>query len=137
MSTIYRCPNRDITCYESKIVMMNRKVPIWIGCLSMAVMLLLSVSVPIQFSDARYKDERYGELVIQDLFNDCDHETSCENIGAIGQDGSAIAQTGGQGGREGPTGPQGPKGDTGAQGPAGPTGSQGATGATGATGAQG
>ena len=81
----------------------------------MAVMLLLSVSVPVQFSDARYKDAKHGDIVIQDLFNDCDHETSCENIGAIGDDGSAIAQTGGLGaGSEGPPGPQGPKGDTGA-----------------------
>jgi hypothetical protein len=39
-------------------IIMFRNVPIWTGCLSIAVMLLLSVSVPIQFSDARYKDER-------------------------------------------------------------------------------
>jgi hypothetical protein len=39
---------------------MNKNVPIWIGCFSIVVMLMLSVSVPIQFSDARYGDARYG-----------------------------------------------------------------------------
>jgi hypothetical protein len=67
---------------------MNKNVPILIGCFSIAVMLMLSVSVPIQFSDARYRDARYGERVIQDLVNDCD-EASCENIGVIGDDGRA------------------------------------------------
>ena len=76
---------------------MNRNVPIWIGCLSMAVMLLMSVSVPIQFSDARYKDARYGDIAVQDLLNDCDHETSCENMAGMADDGSAIAQVGGAG----------------------------------------
>jgi hypothetical protein len=65
---------------------MNKNVPILIGCFSIAVMLMLSVSVPIQFGDARYRVARYGERVI--LVNDCD-EASCENIGAIGDDGSA------------------------------------------------
>jgi hypothetical protein len=78
---------------------LSAHLPIWIGCFSIAVMLLLSVSVPVQFSDARYKDAKHGDIVIQDLFNDCDHETSYENIGAIGNDGSAIAQTGGLGGQ--------------------------------------
>jgi hypothetical protein len=121
-------------------IIMFRNAPIWIGCFAIAIMLLSSVSVPTQFSEARYRDDKYGELRVQDLLNDCDHETSCENMAGMADDGSAIAQTGGQGGREGPPGPQGPKGDTGAtgaQGPAGPTGSQGATGATGAQGATG
>ncbi len=118
-------------------IIMFRNAPIWIGCFAIAIMLLTSISVPTQFSEARYRDDKYGELRVQDLLNDCDHETSCENMAGMADDGSAIAQTGGQGGREGPPGPQGPKGDTGAtgaQGPAGPTGSQGATGATGAQG---
>ena len=109
-------------------------------------MLLTSVSVPTQFSEARYRDDKYGELRVQDLLNDCDHETSCENMAGMADDGSAIAQTGGQGGREGPPGPQGPKGDTGAtgqqgpqgvQGPAGPIGPQGLTGPQGNPGPQG
>jgi Collagen triple helix repeat (20 copies) len=99
-------------------------------------MLLLSMSLPVQFSDARYKDDKYGKLIIQDLINDCDHETSCEIINAnIGQDGVANAQIGGHG--RGAEGPPGPPGATGPQGPAGPTGPQGATGATGAQGATG
>jgi hypothetical protein len=69
------------------------------------------------------RDAKYGERVIQDLVNECDHEASCENIGAIGDDGSAIAQTGGGGaGSQGPLGPQGPAGPKGDTGPAGPAG---------------
>ena len=62
-------PNSDKTCYESKIIMKDRNVPIWIGCFSLAVMLLLGVSIPIQFSDARFKDAKQGEeIYISSIF---------------------------------------------------------------------
>ena len=93
------------------------------------------MAVPVQFSDARYSD---GNTIIQDLFNDCNYETSCQNIGAIGEDGSAIAQIGGlETGSEGSRGPPGPKGDTGPAGPQGAQGEQGDEGPAGADGAQG
>jgi hypothetical protein len=45
---------------------------------------------PFQFSSVMQDTEMQGTggKVIQDLVNDCD-EASCENIGAIGDDGSA------------------------------------------------
>jgi Collagen triple helix repeat (20 copies) len=141
---------------------MFRNVPIWIGCFAIAIMLLTSVSVPVQYSEAR---------PILQLINPCDDESNCAiafpGVGE-GRQGPAgppgpMGPAGPQGiqGLIGPQGPQGltgPKGDTGAagqqgpqgltgatgaqgatgpQGPAGPTGSQGATGATGAQGATG
>ena len=78
---------------------MNRYVSIWIGCFAIAVMLLTSVSVPIQFSEAR-------QGPTQQLFNNCNDETNC-----------AIAFTGAEGeGDQGPPGPAGPMAPPGPQG---------------------
>ena len=81
-------------------------------------MLLTSVSVPIQYGEARSKGPS------QQLFNTCNDETNC-----------AIAFTGAQGeGDQGPPGPMGPMGPAGLQGEQGEQGLPGATGPAGATG---
>jgi hypothetical protein len=113
---------------------MNSKASIWIECLSVAVMLVISALLPVQFGEAKYKDE-----VTMDFVEVCD-DSNCANTGAVSvHDGSAIAlpvvqieegqgpqgPPGPQGpqGIQGPAGPQGPKGDTGDAGPPGPGGS--------------
>lgn len=84
---------------------MNKSRPISIGCFSIVVMLVLGVSIPVQFSDAR----SYRGSVAQSFINECD-ESTCSNAGPISSsDGSAIALPIVQSGRgeQGP-GPQVP-----------------------------
>jgi hypothetical protein len=118
--SIFVLPNQNKPYYTPNLRSMSKNWSTWIGCFSIVAILLLGVLVPVQFSDARYKDDIRGDIVIQDLFNECNYETGCQNIGAVGEDGSAIAQIGGL--QAGTEGAQGPPGETGAQGEQGPPG---------------
>lgn len=72
--------------------MKDRNVPIWIGCFSLAVILLLGVSVPIQFSDARFKDAKQGEIYLFNICDDCVN-TQTVDLGAESQ-GPAVGLQG-------------------------------------------
>jgi hypothetical protein len=128
---------------------MLRNVPIWIGCFAIAIiMLLTSVSIPVQYSEAT------------SIPNMCDDDSNCRAgasgergaPGVIGPEGGGGGGLGGLGGgrdtgsEQGPQGIQVPgiqapgeqelQGDTGVTGPAGPgiQGEQELQGDTGVTG---
>lgn len=89
---------------------MNRKVPFWIGCFSIALMMLLSAALPVQFSEAKYRNK-----VTMDFVEICE-DSNCANNGPLTQDdGTATALTPLQisAGEQGPAGPPGPQGPVG------------------------
>lgn len=104
---------------------MLRNVPIWIGCFAIAIiMLLTSVSIPVQYSEAT-----------TNIPNLCDNESNCSAgtpgvqgaPGLTGPEGGGGGGLGGLGGGEDTGSEQGPPGiqvpqtpPTGATGPAGP-----------------
>lgn len=65
---------------------MNKYKSIGTGSISIAVILVLSISIPIQFIDARY-----NRIAAQNFDNDCD-KSNCANTNAASDNqGSAIA----------------------------------------------
>ncbi|MGH9985560.1 MAG: hypothetical protein ACRD8W_16580, partial [Nitrososphaeraceae archaeon] len=75
MFSVDKPPNRDKSYYELMTRVMNKTPFIWIRFFSIAVIISLSASLPIQFGDARYK-----WTVTQNFVNDCD-ESNCANTG--------------------------------------------------------
>jgi hypothetical protein len=88
-------------------------------------MLLLSVFVPIQFSDARFEDVKQGKIYLFNICDDCVNAQTVD-IGAESQGPAASLQglqgSAGPQGETGATGPAGPQGETGPAGPQGETG---------------
>jgi Collagen triple helix repeat (20 copies) len=120
---------------------MHRNIGIWIGGFTVALMLIASVPIPIQFSDARQKYAYPFESgsSVNNCSGDSYHcvSTSVLNQGKDNVVITPITGPPGPSGPQGPAGPLGPKGDTGDTGPQGPQGPQGLTGAQGPQGIQG
>jgi hypothetical protein len=119
---------------------MHRNVCIWKGCSIVAIMLIASVSVPIQFSDARlnYANPFEGAtLQVNDCSGDNSHCIAFLTEGKNNDPNIFVTGPPGPQGLTGPQGPAGPKGDTGDTGPQGPQGLTGPKGDTGGTGPQG
>jgi hypothetical protein len=97
-------------------------------------MLITSVSIPIQFSDARQKyDNQFEAFFANNCSGDSNHCVT-NNVQTHGKRNVVSTPISGP---PGPPGPAGPKGDTGDIGPQGPQGLTGAQGPQGLTRAQG
>jgi Collagen triple helix repeat (20 copies) len=117
-------------------IIMNRNVRTLIGCFAVALMLIVNVSFPIQFGDARNRYANQFDAAAL-LVNNCSGDNShCvgNNVLTEGENNDPnIFVTG----PSGPAGPKGDKGDIGATGATGPAGPTGATGPQGPPGTQG
>ena len=101
---------------------MHRNVRIWIGCFIVATVLIASVSVLIQFSDARQKHANPFEGATSQV-NDCSGDNShCIAFLTEGKNNDPNIFVTGPPGPQSATGATGPLGVTGATGPPGPQG---------------